>query len=85
MTKFLRIALILTLMGASHAYADQYSALYAGGDPIAGKALLQKTVFRAMQAVLVEMARRFIPVKIDLSKPRAALKRKFATAILCWA
>ena len=42
MSKFLRIALILTLMGASQAYADQYSALYAGGDPIAGKALLQK-------------------------------------------
>lgn len=42
MTKFLRIALILTLMSASHVYADQYSALYPGGDPIAGKALLQK-------------------------------------------
>jgi hypothetical protein len=42
MTKFLRITLIFTLMGASHANADQYSALYAGSDPIAGKALLQK-------------------------------------------
>jgi len=42
MKKFLRITLILSLMGASHVYADQYSALYAGGDPIAGKSLLQK-------------------------------------------
>ena len=42
MIKTLRVALLLTLMSASLAYADQYSALYAGGDPVAGKALLQK-------------------------------------------
>ena len=42
MIKTLRVTLLLTLMSASLAYADQYSALYAGGDPVASKALLQK-------------------------------------------
>lgn len=42
MAKPLQVALLLVLLGTSHAYADQYSALYPGGDPIAGKALLQK-------------------------------------------
>jgi mono/diheme cytochrome c family protein len=42
MIKTSRVTLLLTLMSASLAYADQYSALYAGGDPVAGKVLLQK-------------------------------------------
>ena len=42
MIKTLRVALSLALMSASLAHADQYSAIYAGGDPVAGKALLQK-------------------------------------------
>ena len=42
MMKQLHITLLLTLMSAGHANADQYSAVYAGGDPVAGKALLQK-------------------------------------------
>jgi mono/diheme cytochrome c family protein len=33
---------MLALTGTSLAYADQYSALFAGGDPLAGKALLHK-------------------------------------------
>jgi mono/diheme cytochrome c family protein len=42
MIKPLQGLLLLALTGTSLAYADQYSALYAGGDPLAGKALLQK-------------------------------------------
>ena len=42
MIKPLQELLLLALTGTSLAYADQYSALYAGGDPLAGKALLQK-------------------------------------------
>ena len=42
MIKPLQGLLMLALTGTSLAYADQYSALYAGGDPLAGKALLQK-------------------------------------------
>lgn len=42
MFKNLRTALLFTFMSTNLAYADQYSALYAGGDPVAGKALLQK-------------------------------------------
>lgn len=33
---------MLALTGTSLAYADQYSALFAGGDPLAGKDLLHK-------------------------------------------
>ena len=42
MIKPLQELLLLALTGTSLAYADQYSALYTGGDPLAGKALLQK-------------------------------------------
>ncbi|MEI7916832.1 MAG: cytochrome c [Methylophilaceae bacterium] len=42
MTKHLLTALLLTCVGATNAYADQYSALYPGGDPVVGKTLLQK-------------------------------------------
>ena len=36
------IVLIFVLLGANLAHADQYSALYAGGDPAIGKAMVQK-------------------------------------------
>ncbi len=42
MFKFLRIILLILLVSANLAYADQYSALYPGGDPVAGKVLLEK-------------------------------------------
>jgi hypothetical protein len=42
MTKPLFSAFFLILMNAGLAQADQYSALYAGGDPLAGKALVQQ-------------------------------------------
>lgn len=42
MINILRIALCLTLLSANIAFADQYSAIYAGGNPEAGKALLEK-------------------------------------------
>jgi cytochrome c2 len=35
-------ALLISCLSLSAAYADQYSALYQGGDPVAGKALLEK-------------------------------------------
>ena len=38
----LRIALLLALLTTSNAYADQYTALYPGGDPALGKVLLEK-------------------------------------------
>ena len=42
MIKPLCTALIISCLSASAAYADQYSALYQGGDPLAGKSLLEK-------------------------------------------
>lgn len=42
MLKSLRTLLILALMSAGIAHADQYTAVYPGGDPSAGKALIQK-------------------------------------------
>lgn len=42
MFNFLRMTILLALISANPAHADQYSALYPGGDPVAGKALLQK-------------------------------------------
>ena len=42
MTKLLRTALLTALMSVTLAHADQYSALYPGGDPVAGNALIQK-------------------------------------------
>jgi len=42
MTKLLRTALLTALMSATLAHADQYLALYPGGDPVAGNALILK-------------------------------------------
>jgi mono/diheme cytochrome c family protein len=42
MAKLLKIALLLALMSINVANADQYSDLYQGGNPVNGKALLQK-------------------------------------------
>ena len=42
MIKQLFIFLTFILISLSAAYADQYSAIYPGSDPVAGKALLQK-------------------------------------------
>lgn len=42
MFNFLRTTIFLALINANTVHADQYTALYPGGDPVAGKALLQK-------------------------------------------
>lgn len=42
MLKSLRILLLLALMSAGIAHADQYTAVYPGSDPAIGKAMVQK-------------------------------------------
>ena len=42
MAKSMRFVLLLALISASHAHADQYTAVYPGGDPAIGKAMIQK-------------------------------------------
>lgn len=58
------LAVLLLLLISPIALADQYTAIYPGGDASAGKALVQKIVFLAMLVALVAMARAFTHARI---------------------
>jgi len=55
---------MIVAMNAGIAFADQYTAVYPGGDPSVGKGLIQKIASVAMRVASAVMALLSTPVRI---------------------